>query len=1338
MKRISLLLAALILVGSGSAHAASIVWGTPATCSADTDVLSTGTLRYAYTWSNTARTVNTVAFAGAGLTTATTGTADGNITLGGATLNLTAFTSTTPPFGTLSYRAMLTGAAYTQTSSPLTVTLNNLTVGVTYRLQLWCGDPRGSTTATRTTTATSLSGGSTVVVDYNVGDLTGGLCQHVIGTFTADATTQAFTLANGASNQVNALQLRSLPAGRWSGGVNGNWDDTTLNFTGASFTTAKAGGTVEFFDTDGNAAAVTRNSITIQNGGVTGANVVLNSASLAYTFNSSDANGIRGAFTITKSGAAAVTLAGANTHTGDTNLAAGTMNLGNTNALQNSALNFTGGTLAFTNSLTAYTFGNLKGNQTLTLNNNAAAGVTLTVGSDNQSATYFGAIGGAGTLVKTGTGTLTRSGATTATGGTRVNAGTLLVTAAHTAPMQVAGGTLSYLNGAVGTSAIGPLTVSSGRLALDLNATTADRVDVTGNVNLTGGTIELNTLAAPTLNTPYTLMSYTGTLVGTPAIVSNSRFGFTLNMGTGTNSVVTITITSLSTNLVWTGAVDNEWSLANKNNWTNSGTPDRFYTLDNVRFENTATSFAVNVPTTIVNPGNIVVDNTTNAYSISGAGITGTGSLTKHGNGSLTINSANTFSGGSTFNGGSSTLTNAGALGTGAVTVNAGASLNLTAPQASSVSFTGIGTTLTGSGTLNITPGTGSSTVTLNGNNAGFTGIINVGVGTPAGGGKALIHGLLPAAATVNALANGTIYVGLAITQPATAYLYGGDLGETLGQLRVEANGVWSGPIILAGDVSPNTDATIGANSGLGTYSGNISEVGGPRALLKGGVGTSVLTGNNSFTGATIINAGRLHLGTSTALGTGTGVMVTIKAATALQLNDGITISGKIASIAGSGFSTTDFNGALQTAAAGTATWAGPVVINDTAANTPRLGAGSGGRLIITGGISGGTGNNLFISAGSAAAAGVLSTVVLSAPSGESSYSGTTAIIRGVLQLGATDTLPKSTILDIDSTSAVTDVATVDLNGFNQEVAGLQDTATTNLNSILTNTSVIPATLTVNASSNYVFDGVITGNVGITKRGGGTLALNGSNSHTGNTSVLRGTLTVATPTLSDTAGVFISTGGVLNLTHTGTDTVRFLEINTVGQLAGIWGGPASDAPNKTSLISGAGKLNVLTGTIATPFSVWIDNYLTLTTPAQKTPTADPDGDGSNNFAEFAFGTDPTTPGSMGNHFVTWQDTNNDNQPQCILLLAVREGSSFLNVPQPTASKDGVNYLVQGSSTLNDFGQPGAPSLTPLGTWVPTVGTPEIPGGYEWQRFRMIGSEAGLTRGFFKATATSAP
>src|SRR5262249_53675283 len=51
------------------------------------------------------------------------------------------------------------------------------------------------------------------------------------------------------------------------------------------------------------------------------------------------------------------------------------------------------------------------------------------------------------------------------------------------------------------------------------------------------------------------------------------------------------------------------------------------------------------------------------------------------------------------------------------------------------------------------------------------------------------------------------------------------------------------------------------------TFSGTIS---GSGSLVKEGEGTLMLSGNNSYTGGTLVNEGTLAVGSSTALGTGT------------------------------------------------------------------------------------------------------------------------------------------------------------------------------------------------------------------------------------------------------------------------------------------------------------------------------------------------------------------------------------------------------------------------------------------------------------------------------------
>jgi autotransporter-associated beta strand protein len=67
-----------------------------------------------------------------------------------------------------------------------------------------------------------------------------------------------------------------------------------------------------------------------------------------------------------------------------------------------------------------------KGSQTLT--DTAGSPVTLSIGGNNSSAVYSGALTGAGALVKTGSGTLTLAGANAYTGGTTISSGTLQTT----------------------------------------------------------------------------------------------------------------------------------------------------------------------------------------------------------------------------------------------------------------------------------------------------------------------------------------------------------------------------------------------------------------------------------------------------------------------------------------------------------------------------------------------------------------------------------------------------------------------------------------------------------------------------------------------------------------------------------------------------------------------------------------------------------------------------------------------------------------------------------------------------------------------------------------------
>jgi autotransporter-associated beta strand protein len=118
-------------------------------------------------------------------------------------------------------------------------------------------------------------------------------------------------------------------------------------------------------------------------------------------------------------------LTAANTFSGGTTVSGGTLTLGNSAALQQSTLDTSGaGVLSF-GSLTAAMLGGLQGTGSLALNTTAAKGVALTVGNNNASTTFSGALSGSGSLSKVGSGTLVLSGSDHYSGGTSVGGGVL-------------------------------------------------------------------------------------------------------------------------------------------------------------------------------------------------------------------------------------------------------------------------------------------------------------------------------------------------------------------------------------------------------------------------------------------------------------------------------------------------------------------------------------------------------------------------------------------------------------------------------------------------------------------------------------------------------------------------------------------------------------------------------------------------------------------------------------------------------------------------------------------------------------------------------------------------
>jgi autotransporter-associated beta strand protein len=176
---------------------------------------------------------------------------------------------------------------------------------------------------------------------------------------------------------------------------------------------------------------------------------------------------------------------------------------------------------------------------------------------------------------------------------------------------------------------------------------------------------------------------------------------------------------------------------------------------------------------------------------------------------------------------------------------------------------------------------------------------------------------------------------------------------------------------------------------------------------------------------------------------------------------------------------------------------------------------------------------------------------------GVSTYSGATSINNGTIQLsGGNNRLPIGTILNIGQ-AANTNLGIFNLNGNNQEIAGLVSTAGSNVSvSKNTVTSSSPATLTISGSGTYSYgtgttqnSGIISGLISLVKTGSGTQTLGDANTYTGLTTVSGGTLQLSYSggnTIPATNDIVINSGGTLRVSS--NQTVNNLTLNSGGTL----------------------------------------------------------------------------------------------------------------------------------------------------------------------------------------------
>ena len=858
-----------------------------------------------------------------------------------------------------------------------------------------------------------------------------------------------------------------------------------------------------------------------------------------------------------KFGAGILTLTGTNTYTGATTIAAGILsvaiignggvagNLGQASGIA-SNLVLDGGTLQYTG-VSAST------NRAFTL----APASTSTIEITSSTLTISGGSAATnGALIKSGSGTLVFGGANLYTGATNISDGVLKLGAAErisnaSALIVTIGANfdLAGFSETVGSIA-GEGTISSTAAGNPILTAGGDNTSTTFGGLIQNGsatTVSFTKAGAGTLTFTTTNL-YTGVTSINGGILSISVIGnggVAGNIGQATNAASNLVLGGGT--LQYTGA---------------TATTDRAITLT------TATTSTIEL--------------STNHLTIAGV-ITGGGSLTKSGIGTLTPTASNTYTGITRINAG---ILSIATIGDGGVASNLGQASNAPANLVlggGTLQYTGVavatdrGFTMAAASTtlLDIT----STSLTISGIGTGpSTGNI-----TKIGPGSLVLTGTntFTGAVTINEgiLSIGTFgnggtpsNIGAASNAAANLVLAGGTLQYT------GANTSTSRSFTLAS----GTTSIIEVTTSSLTIGGSAAASTG--ALIKTGNGKLVLTGSNLYDGTTLITAGVLN--TQKAQGTGTNINgVTVSAGTALEIETTIAVLGESLSLSGSGVA----NGGAFRNISGNNSWSGPVTLS-----TPSRINADAGILTITGGVNG-TGSGLTV--GGAGATTITTAGINTGTSGTLSkdgngvltitaagtYTGATTVTAGALNIqnanaaGTTDAgVSVSTgaalqlqaginvgaeALILNGSGNNNDGALRNISGTNSWAGLITIGSSTTISSdagLLTldvgsgNSILGSFNLTMTGAGNTtVADPIATSAGALTKSGAGTLTLKGANTYTGGTFITAGILLLDAANVLADGGDLVLEGGTLKTGSTVgfNETVNTLDLNASSTLA---------------------------------------------------------------------------------------------------------------------------------------------------------------------------------------------
>lgn len=866
---------------------------------------------------------------------------------------------------------------------------------------------------------------------------------------------------------------------------------------------------------------------------------------------------------LVKNDTGTVALNAANTYTGGTTVNQGTLATNNNAGFGTGNITLAGGNLASTASntiantvalnasasLSGLTLTNTltqSGSHTLNLASStlgavALGGGTLTTQVDSGTSTISGVIANGG-LTKTGAGTLTLGGASTYTGDTTITEGILRLGAAdriaNGSNLNIAGGTLN-LN--TYSEQVGNLTFSNGG-SLDFGTQSGANYFLFANISGTPSGV----LTVANWQSGTDILAASATLTSTQL----DQFYF-VGYGAGATQLGPQTVGSYgggwqpitATTTGWTtwdsGNNTNRWDRgANwnpnlSNGWTSTNTTKVAFgtgaqTTVDLRANRTINAMRFDAGSASFNIGNS--QNDTLTFDGPNAGSIAFIQQASSNNQSLTMGTVNLAKN-----------TVVDMIGSGNLTISSA---------------------LTGSGNL-VKENTGG-TLILSGNSSSYAGNIYVNAGTLQ---ISHANALGNTTGTTTVLDGGTLALSGNITSAENISVAGAGVGGNGALQGVSGTSTLSGTITLTG--ASTVGATAGNTLALGaitgtdqnlatTGAGNLNLTGaittGTGTLTVGGSGTTTMTGAaNTYTGTTTVNAGTLVLnkaaGTTALAGNLTVNAGTVRLDASDQIANNSTVTlNNSASL--------NLNGQTETLGQ----------LNSTSATaTTALGAGS---LTLSGPNNTNSNYAGILTGTGASSLNIASTGKVYLSGTGSGFSGTTNVTSGTLNVTGSNTVLGSGAVNVSSggnlqlqggislANAVTingagtsaNGAIENISGNNTLTGGITLGSASRIQSaagtlaLAGNITLGANTLTVGGAGATTQSAVIAGTGGLTKDGSGTLTLAGNNTYTGATTVSAGTLRLgAGERIANTSAVTVAAGATL-------DVNGFTE--TVGSLAG--------------------------------------------------------------------------------------------------------------------------------------------------------------------------------------------